>query len=78
MTEAGLAKHAKTRSRKPAAIDIVSRLQRVDQDLSPAERRLILLDEGLRESVYRLPLEPTPKRNPLELRFASPRTSLAG
>jgi DNA-binding MurR/RpiR family transcriptional regulator len=28
------------RSKKPAAIDIVSRLQRIDQELSPAERRV--------------------------------------
>ena len=59
-------------------IESIRRYQTELDYLSPAERRLILLDEGLRESVYRLPLEPTPKRNPLELRFASPRTSMAG
>jgi DNA-binding MurR/RpiR family transcriptional regulator len=34
------AKHTGARARKTAAIDIVSRLQRVDQNLSPAERRV--------------------------------------
>jgi len=59
-------------------IESIRRYQNELNYLSPAERRLILLDEGLRETLYRLPLEPTPKRNPLELRYASPRASLAG
>lgn len=40
MKDIGSARHSTSRSRKPAAIDIVSRLQRLDQDLSPAERRV--------------------------------------
>ena len=40
MNDAGAARHPKARVRKPAAIDIVSRLERVDPQLSPAERRV--------------------------------------
>jgi len=40
LSNVATSKTSRSRSRKPAAIDIVSRLQRVDQDLSPAERRV--------------------------------------
>lgn len=40
MSDGDRARHPRAKTRKTAAIDIVSRLQRVDQDLSPAERRV--------------------------------------
>ncbi len=53
-------------------IDAVRRYQEELDYLSPAERQLILLSNELWESVYRMPLEATPRRDPLELRYASP------
>ncbi len=40
LTDGMKAKHPRAKVPKTAAIDIVSRLQRLDQDLSPAERRV--------------------------------------
>lgn len=40
VTDGVKARHPSAKARKTAAIDIVSRLQRVDQKLSPAERRV--------------------------------------
>ena len=40
MVAPGSSKAVKARTPKPAAIDIVSRLQRIDPELSPAERRI--------------------------------------
>ena len=52
-------------------IDAVRRYQGELDYLSPAERQLILLSEELWESVYQMRLDPTPKRDPLELKYAS-------
>ncbi|MEZ4620411.1 MAG: hypothetical protein R2867_33575 [Caldilineaceae bacterium] len=39
--------------------------------LSPAERQLILLSDELWKSIYQMRLDPTPRRDPLEMKYAS-------
>jgi len=53
-------------------LDAIRRYQEELTYLSPAERQLILLSDALWDSVYQMRLDPTPRRDPLELRYASP------
>lgn len=62
MNDSRPVRHAKSRSRKPAAIDIVSRLQRIDQDLSPAERRVADIVTSDYEAATRLTIAELAKR----------------
>lgn len=50
------------RSKRPAAIDIVSRLQRIDHDLSPAERRVSEIVTADYEAATRLTIAELAKR----------------
>ncbi len=53
-------------------IDAMRRYQEELTYLSPAERQLVLLSDALWESIYQMRLDPTPRRDPLEMRYASP------
>lgn len=53
-------------------IDAMRRYQEELAYLSPPERQLILLSDALWAGVYQMQLDPTPRRDPLEMRYASP------
>jgi len=53
-------------------IDAIRRYQEELAYLSPAERQLILLSDALWDDLYQMRLDPTPRRDPLEMRYASP------
>lgn len=53
-------------------IDAMRRYQEELDYLSPAERQLILLSETLWRDLYQMRLDPTPRRDPLEMKYARP------